>query len=45
MNGPMGGPMGGAPLGANGQRDDGWIAGVLRSDDRMPQPWPVLDAA
>ena len=34
-----------ALVGANGQRDDGWIAGVLRSDDRMPQPWPVLDAA
>ncbi|MFD4960659.1 GNAT family N-acetyltransferase [Microbacterium sp. NPDC058389] len=25
-------------------RDDGWIAGLLASDDRMPQPWPVLDA-
>lgn len=24
-------------------RDDGWIAGLLRADDRMPQPWPVLD--
>ncbi|MFE7846647.1 GNAT family N-acetyltransferase [Microbacterium sp. NPDC057407] len=25
-------------------RDDGWIAALLRSDDRMPQPWPVLDS-
>jgi len=25
-------------------RDDGWIAGLLATDDRMPQPWPVLDA-
>ena len=24
-------------------RDDGWIASLLRSDDRMPQPWPVLE--
>jgi RimJ/RimL family protein N-acetyltransferase len=24
-------------------RDDGWIAGLLRSDERMPQPWPVLE--
>ena len=24
-------------------RDDGWIAALLRTDDRMPQPWPVLD--
>lgn len=24
-------------------RDDGWIAGLLRDDDRTPQPWPVLD--
>jgi RimJ/RimL family protein N-acetyltransferase len=24
-------------------RDDGWIAGLLPSDDRMPQPWPVLE--
>lgn len=23
-------------------RDDGWIAGLLNTDDRMPQPWPVL---
>ncbi|WP_308495362.1 MULTISPECIES: GNAT family protein [unclassified Microbacterium] len=23
-------------------RDDGWIAGLLPQDDRMPQPWPVL---
>ena len=25
-------------------RDDGWIAGLLAEDDRMPHPWPVLDA-
>ncbi len=24
-------------------RDDAWIAGLLPGDDRMPQPWPVLD--
>ncbi len=24
-------------------RDDGWIAGLLPSDDRIPEPWPVLD--
>lgn len=24
-------------------RDDGWIAGLLRTDDRTPQPWPVLE--
>ena len=24
-------------------RDDGWIAGLLPGDDRMPQPWPVLE--
>jgi len=24
-------------------RDDSWIAGLLRSDDRMPQHWPVLE--
>lgn len=24
-------------------RDDGWIAGLLRTDDRMPQPWPFLE--
>ena len=24
-------------------RDDGWIAGLLVADERMPQPWPVLD--
>ena len=22
-------------------RDDGWIAGLLPGDDRVPQPWPV----
>ncbi|MDY0908932.1 GNAT family N-acetyltransferase [Microbacterium sp. CFBP9034] len=24
-------------------RDDGWIAALLVTDDRMPQPWPVLE--
>jgi RimJ/RimL family protein N-acetyltransferase len=24
-------------------RDDGWIAALLKTDDRMPQPWPVLE--
>lgn len=24
-------------------RDDAWIAALLRSDDRMPQGWPVLE--
>lgn len=24
-------------------RDDGWVAGLLRDDDRTPQPWPVLE--
>lgn len=24
-------------------RDDGWIAGLLRADERMPQHWPVLE--
>ncbi|KRA22176.1 acetyltransferase [Microbacterium sp. Root61] len=24
-------------------RDDGWIGGLLRDDDRSPQPWPVLE--
>jgi hypothetical protein len=23
-------------------RDDGWIAGLLASDDRTPVDWPVL---
>lgn len=23
-------------------RDDGWIAGLLRDDDRTPVAWPVL---
>lgn len=31
-----------ALVGSSG-RDDGWIAAVLRTDDRMPQPWPVLE--
>lgn len=26
----------------SGQRDDAWIGGLLRSDDREPQHWPVL---
>ena len=25
-------------------RDDGWIAGLLQRDDRMPRPWPVLES-
>ncbi|SFR95365.1 Protein N-acetyltransferase, RimJ/RimL family [Microbacterium sp. cf046] len=24
-------------------REDGWIAGLLPGDDRMPQPWPMLE--
>jgi RimJ/RimL family protein N-acetyltransferase len=24
-------------------REDGWIAGLLPGDDRMPQPWPGLE--
>lgn len=24
-------------------RDDGWIAGLLRTDERMPHPWLVLE--
>ena len=27
----------------SGARDDGWIAGLLATDDRTPQPWPVLE--
>lgn len=30
-------------LASSSGRDDGWIAGLLPGDDRMPQPWPVLD--
>ena len=26
-------------------RDDGWVAALLATDDRMPQPWPVLEDA
>jgi RimJ/RimL family protein N-acetyltransferase len=26
----------------SGVRDDGWIAGLLATDDRLPQEWPVL---
>lgn len=25
-----------------GVRDDGWVAGLLRTDERTPQAWPVL---
>lgn len=25
-------------------RHDGWIAALLRDDDRAPQPWPIIDA-
>ena len=28
----------------SGQRDDGWIAGLLPDDPRTPQPWAVLEA-
>ena len=31
-----------ALVGSHG-RDDGWIAGLLATDDRAPQAWPVLD--
>jgi RimJ/RimL family protein N-acetyltransferase len=33
-----------ARLGAMGRagREDDWIAGLLATDDRAPQPWPVL---
>ena len=24
-------------------RDDGWVAALLRTDERMPHPWPVLE--
>lgn len=24
-------------------RDDGWIAALVKGDERMPQPWPVLE--
>jgi RimJ/RimL family protein N-acetyltransferase len=34
-----------ALVSSDGRRDDGWIAGLLADDDRMPQPWPVLDRA
>jgi RimJ/RimL family protein N-acetyltransferase len=27
---------------SSGERDDGWIAGLLADDDRTPQEWPVL---
>lgn len=26
-------------------RDDGWVAGLLPSDDRVPADWPVLSSA
>ena len=26
----------------NQGREDGWLAALLPTDDRMPQPWPVL---
>jgi RimJ/RimL family protein N-acetyltransferase len=37
------GTLRGALVNARKDRDDGWIAGLLRDDDRMPHPWPVLD--
>ena len=27
----------------NRGREDGWVAGLLATDDRTPQPWPVLE--
>ncbi|WP_194409177.1 GNAT family N-acetyltransferase [Microbacterium cremeum] len=36
------GTMRQALVGSQG-RDDGWIAGLLATDDRSPQPWPILD--
>lgn len=27
-----------------GRRDDGWIAGLLPTDERVPQPWSVLES-
>lgn len=33
-----------ALLHSTGRRDDAWIAGLLPSDDRTPQDWPVLGA-
>ena len=32
-----------ALVNGSGARDDGWMAGLLRSDDPVPQPWPVLE--
>jgi RimJ/RimL family protein N-acetyltransferase len=32
-----------ALVGSHG-RDDGWMAALLATDDRTPQPWPVLDS-
>jgi len=31
-----------ALVGVHG-RDDGWLAALLATDDRTPQPWPVLE--
>lgn len=31
-----------ALVGSHG-RDDGWVAGLLRSDDRMPRSWSILE--
>jgi RimJ/RimL family protein N-acetyltransferase len=31
-----------ALIGVHG-RDDGWMAALLATDDRTPQPWPVLE--
>ncbi|MGB4777637.1 GNAT family N-acetyltransferase [Microbacterium sp.] len=31
-------------LAGHDHRDDGWIAGLLATDDRIPSPWPVLEA-
>ncbi|MFH8250682.1 GNAT family N-acetyltransferase [Microbacterium sp. B2969] len=38
------GTLRGALRNGAGDRDDGWIAGLLLGDDRTPKPWPVLEA-
>ena len=37
------GTLRGALRNGSGDRDDGWIAGLLAADDRIRQSWPVLD--
>jgi len=38
------GTLRGALRNGSGDRNDGWIAGLLATDDRIPQAWPVLEA-